>query len=316
MGPNPLLEGWLQVWDKLSGRRWRYRPDPYYLALDWETKRFINYIYQHGKFDYRQAYELLQRGRISPTFRYRHFTQRKADGSKRHLAEPDPILKYVQKRINRSYLRSAPIHRCAVGYRRKMSIADHVWPHAGARLIITADIQDFFPSTSAGRVYDWWAEQHQSQHVAQLATLLTTYRGSLPQGAPTSPALSNILNYALDQRLNQRVERSGGVYTRYVDDMVFSWQTRHRPPADFKASVSATLHEFGYTLHPGKGWLVYRAEDEPQITGVILRKSGRVTVTDEMQQIIRSLERDDPHGQRLAGYRGFQKMLQKRKSPS
>lgn len=311
MEPNPLVEGWLQVWDKLTGRRWRYRPDPYHTTLDWEAARFVNYIYQHSSFEYRQAYELVQRGRLKPNFHYRHFTQRKADGSKRHLSEPDPTLKAVQQRINRAFLRSASVHHCAVGYRRKLSVADHVWPHAGAQLIITADIQDFFPNTRAARVRDWWARQYESQQAIQLATLLTTYHGSLPQGAPTSPALSNILNYELDQRLSRRTERSGGVYTRYVDDMVFSWRTRHRPPADFQQAVKATLHEFGYALHPSKGWQIYRADDEPEITGVILRQSGRVTVTDDMRQIIAELERTNPHGQRLAGYRGFQDMVER-----
>ncbi len=308
---NPLFDSWFKVWDKLTGRRYRYRPDPIWQIMDRDTQRFISYIYLYRIFEYRQAIDLLERGRLEPQFRYRHFKQGKTDGTFRHLAEPDDNLKQIQKRLVRSYLRNAQIHRCATGYRRKMSVADHVYPHIGAKIIITADIKDFFPSTSKERVYQWWWEQFEADNPAKLATILTTYKGNLPQGAPTSPALSNVVNYEMDRRLARRIERTGGVYTRYVDDMVFSWKENHRLPADFRTAIGSILHEFGYSLHPDK-WCEYTAKDEPQITGVVLRKYGTVTISDEMQAIIQDLEKHDPHSQQLAGYYGFRKMIEER----
>lgn len=309
---NPLVDRWLSIWDKLTGRRYRYRPAPNYNTLDYETRRFVGWVYQYdGTFDYRHAVEILERGRIQPTLRYRHFKKPKSDGTLRQLAEPDPTLKAIQRTISQRFLSRGQIHSAAVGYRRKMSIADHVWPHAGAKIIITADIQDFFPSTTYHRIGEWWATQFESPQAIKLATLLTTYHGSLPQGAPTSPQLSNIVNYDLDRRLHQRTERSSGTYTRYADDMIFSWQGHDRPPADFYHGVSKTLREFGYTLHPQKGWQEYTAKDEPEITGVVLRKRGLVTITDETRKIMQQLERNEPHSERLAGYRGFQKMIER-----
>lgn len=309
---NPLVDNWLTIWDKLTGRRYRYRPHPIFEELDRNTQQLVSAIYDDRHFDYRQAHALLQSGKLTPIFHYRHFKKPKADGTLRQLAEPDAVLKAIQRKLVRHYLASAQIHRAAVGYRRNLSIADHVWPHAGARIIIAADIRDFFPNTPSRRVRSWWATQFESEQAVTLATLLTTYRGSLPQGAPTSPALSNIVNYDLDQRLYQRAQQAGGTYTRYADDMIFSWQGHDRPAADFHAGVSKTLREFGYTLHPEKGWREYRAEDEPEVVGVILRKRGIVTITDDVRQIIRQLERQAPHSQRLAGYRGFQKMIERR----
>src|SRR5262249_29394764 len=142
-------------------------------------------------------------------------------GGRREIVEPDVRLKRVQRAIIDRYFRDEQPHPAAVAYRKKKSIADHAWAHAGAEILITADVADFFPATAAGRVEDWWRERV-GDGLARLLTLLTTYRGGLPQGAPTSPGLSNFLNRELDGRLAERAGAAGACYTRYCDDMVFS----------------------------------------------------------------------------------------------
>lgn len=317
MYDNLLLRGLILTWDRLIGRRYpRYIPDTSPRELDWPTRSTISYLYSWGAtrhFTYLEATELLKRGQIEPLFHYRHLTKHKREGGIRHLYEPDALLKQTQQRLLQSFIKPVTPHPACTAYRRGYSIADHVWPHAGARVIITADLRDFFPSTRTDRVYNWWlAQLEYSEQAARLATLLTTYRGGLPQGAPTSPALSNLVNFELDQRLTRRVQESGGIYTRYADDMVFSWQTLRQPPADFAHAIRQVIHEYGYEFHPQKGWNIYSADDEPTITGVVLRKRGRVTITDEMRQIIQQLERTEPHSPRLAGYKGFREMIEKR----
>jgi RNA-directed DNA polymerase len=306
---NPLRDGWGRLWGRLTGEGY-YPVSSYILELDSETLGFVSEAWQYQGIGYQYTQELLNSNNLYPIFQYRHFKQRKDDGSFRELVEPEPALKNIQQRIVESYLKNAPVHRAAMGYRPKLSIANHVWAHVGAKIIITADIQDFFPTTHTHRIRDWWAKQFASQSAIELATILTTYRGGLPQGAPTSPALSNIVNFELDELLSHKIERSGGVYTRYVDDMVFSWQRNYRPPSDIRQSIAASLHEFGYELKAEK-WHQYRAEDEPEITGLILRKHGKVTIPDAMRQKIRQLEQNEAESSRLAGYRGFQKMAEK-----
>ena len=82
---NPLFDSWLKVWDKLTGRRYRYRPDPILQNIDRDTQRFISYVYLYRIFEYRQAHELLQRRTLTPVFHYRHFKQTKSDGTFRYL---------------------------------------------------------------------------------------------------------------------------------------------------------------------------------------------------------------------------------------
>lgn len=258
-------------------------------------------------------HDVLVAGSLHPHFHYRHFTKTKKDGGRREIVEPDSKLKQVQHAIIARYFADEQPHSAAIAYRKKKSIANHVWPHAGAELLITADIEDFFPATTAGRVEDWWCQRVEGG-LARLLTLLTTYRGGLPQGAPTSPGLSNFLNRELDERLVSRASAAGACYTRYCDDMVFSWRYEPDLPADFEPGVRAILHEFGYRLHPRKGWRVHQRRDEPEITGVILTRRGRVRLPDRLRQTMLALQRsDDPRdADRLAGYEGYQAMVLRR----
>lgn len=249
---------------------------------------------------------------LHPHSHYRHFTKPKKDGGRREIAEPDSNLKRIQHAILGRYFQKEKPHPAAIAYRAKKSIAHHVWPHAGAELLITADVADFFPSTTAGRVEDWWRERVDSR-LAPLLTQLTTHRGSLPQGAPTSPGLSNFVNREMDERLARRALAASARYTRYCDDMVFSWRRGDGPPSDFENGVRATLHEFGYLLHPKKGWRLHERRDEPEITGVILTRHGRVRLPDRARQKMRRLRRGREPGDadRLAGYVGYWTMIRK-----
>lgn len=245
-------------------------------------------------------------------WRYRHFQVPKRDGTQRELVEPGPRLKATQRRIGQ-ILDRHPSHRAALGFRRGHSIADHAWAHAGAALIITADIEDFFGSTRRWRVAAWWRSQGYTDDETRLLTALTTYRGALPQGAPTSPPLSNILNHELDAALDRITRASGGTYTRYADDLAWSWPDDYAPPIGFERIVRAKLHEYGYTLNDRKGWCVWQRRDEPEITGLVLDRRGGVDVPDDLLRTMQTLARSKhPHDQRrLAGYTGYRSMIRR-----
>lgn len=75
--------------------------------------------------------------------------------------------------------------------------------------------------------------------------------------------------------------------------------------------MRALLHEYGYALHPVKGWRVYDRRDEPEVTGVILTRSGGVRLPDRLREVMRKLSRSrDPRDlQRLEGYEGYAAMV-------
>jgi RNA-directed DNA polymerase len=253
-------------------------------------------------------------GRFPPRYRYRHYTVPKRNGSRRHICEPGADLKRAQYAILRIYLNGRKPHRAALGFRRKHSTAHHVWAHAGAEIVIVADIKDFFPSTSRQRVKAWWHAQGYPTLMVRLLTNLTTYLGGLPQGAPTSPMLSNLVNTEMDAALHKHTAASGGTFTRYADDMVFSWHGAAEPPANFEHTVRAVLHAHGYVLNDSKGWRVLTRADKPEITGAVLTRDGRVDVPEHIRATMRQLavSNDTDAARRLAGYRGYAAMITKR----
>lgn len=252
-------------------------------------------------------------GSLAPHFGYCRFHKLKKDGARREIAEPDPRLKRLQQEVIARYLRAEVSHPAAIAYQTGKSTADHVWAHAGAAILVTADVRDFFPSTRADRVEVWWRDRADDD-TARLLTLLTTLDGGLPQGAPTSPALSNLVNVELDARLAARAAVAGAGYTRYCDDLAFSWPIDGGPPSGFERLVRAALHEFGYELHPEKGWRVYERRDEPEVTGLVLTRSGRVRLPERLRRLMRLLARSrEGHDlERLAGYRGYAAMVTRR----
>ncbi len=263
--------------------------------------------------DAETAGRLLEPGSPPPGFHYRHFTVPKKDGTPRELVEPGTQLKAVQRAIVRNLLCDQTPHPAALGFRRGRSITDHASRHAGAALIITADIADFFPSTQRWRIARWWEWQGYAPTATHLLTWLTSYQGHLPQGAPTSPPLSNLINVELDAALDRCTRQSGGRYSRYVDDLAFSWPDGATPPTDFERTIRNRLHENGYMLHPDKGWQLWRRDDEPELTGLVLTRQGTVELPTAMQQQMLSLARSgDPHDQqRLQGYAGYRMMVRR-----
>lgn len=313
---NPLIGGFLRFWSRLTGQpmtytRYRWRVQAVQQG-EAELNFIANQLYIYPHFNLRIALQMLETKRLTPNFRYHSFRKAKANGGYRRIDAPNDALKAVQRQVLKLYLMRHP-HPAAMAFQKKKSIADHVWLHAGAKRIITADIEDFFPNTKRQRIWRWWKQTLNSEQAAELATLLTTHRGSLPQGAPTSPALSNLVNLEMDKAIHSLVNNCGGVYSRYCDDMVFSWRGDARPTIQFQEKIEAILREYGYKLNLQKGWNVYQAKDEPEITGLILRKHGIVTLPDDVKAIIRDLERKEPHSPQLTGYRGFQKMVEERK---
>ena len=261
-----------------------------------------------------ELHALLRTGTLEPHFTYSRYRKPKSSGGWREIAEPDPRLKYLQTRLVRQRLTTAPAHPAAVAYQAGRSTLNHVEPHLGAAVIVTADVKDFFPSTRAGRIELWWRERVERE-AAEVLTLLTTDRGGLPQGAPSSPVLSNAVNFELDQKLFARATTAGARYTRYCDDLAFSWPHGDGPRADFERAVRGALHEFGYALHPDKGWRVHELRDEPEITGLVLTRSGGVRLPERIREVMRVLARSsDPHdAERLEGYRGYARLVTGRK---
>jgi hypothetical protein len=215
--------------------------------------------------------------RLGPRYHYRPFTVAKRDGRRRDILAPSPALKALQRRLLDGLLGPLPVHICAIAFRRDQSVVTNARRHIFRTLVATVDLCDFFASTRAWRVRRFFAGPGYRGDAPDALMRLCVYRGGLPQGAPTSPYLSNLVNYGLDLRLWHLAGRSAAVYTRYGDDLTFSWNAE-RLPDGFRVAVEEHLAAAGYAVQPLKGWRVSRIEERPRVTGLVLTPGGGIRV--------------------------------------
>jgi len=248
--------------------------------------------------------------RIGRRYHYRPFAISKRDGRERHILAPSHHLKELQRRLLHRYLASLPIHPAATAFVAGASVVANAQRHAGQAVIATIDLQDFFESTPAERVRTFFLKHGWRGEALSTLMRLCVYRGSLPQGAPTSPKLSNLVNFDLDEALDELAHRAGAIYTRYGDDLTFSWRTGDIP-AYFETAVRREILQAGYQVQARKDWHVYQAAQEPEITGLVLGRDGHIHAPDRIHKQVRKLrwlawwKRDEKTRAQLRGYDGY-----------
>jgi len=159
-----------------------------------------------------------------------HYVERqipKRSGGVRLIQAPKPLLRWVQRWILENMLERLTTAEPAHGFVKGRSIVTNAAGHAGKTVVVSADLEDFFPSVSIATVQGLFLWMGYSGPVARSLSLLCTSRcgkgrRTLPQGAPTSPALTNLVCWKLDRRLEGLARKFGATYTRYADDLTFS----------------------------------------------------------------------------------------------
>jgi RNA-directed DNA polymerase len=142
----------------------------------------------------------------------------------RTFRNPRPELKFIQRRILRNVLAQIVIHEMAHGGIRGRSPSSNASLHLGAQCIVTVDIRDFFPSVRHYAVYRMFREELGfGRDVARILTRLTTVDSQLPQGAPTSTAIANLLlSLAVDENVSLTATKLALIPSRFVDDFAVS----------------------------------------------------------------------------------------------
>jgi RNA-directed DNA polymerase len=169
---------------------------------------------------------------IYPSPKYVEFSIKKKNGADRQIAVPSRLLMGVQKRLARILQDAAKVKPSAHGFVKKKSIVSNAEAHAGERktFVFNIDLKDFFPSITFYRVRGvFMSPPFVFPHaVATVLAHLCTWKGVLPQGAPTSPVLSNLVCRGLDGDLQKLAHECRATYTRYVDDITFSFSEKSK----------------------------------------------------------------------------------------
>jgi hypothetical protein len=236
--------------------------------------------------------------------RLRHYRYRwvqKASGGVRMIEEPKPLLKHFQRVVLREILDKIPAHEAAQGFCRGRSAVSYAAGHAGQSVLFHVDLEDFFGSIAAGRVFGIFRRCGYPEPVAHVLTglvtntvpratlsaltrpeeptLLSSHRRvvghlahpHLPQGAPTSPAIANLAAFGLDRRLSGLATAASGTYSRYADDLAFSWPSCRRDKSldRFLSTVTDIVTEEGFRVNPLKT-SVCRAGERRRLAGLVV----------------------------------------------
>jgi retron-type reverse transcriptase len=219
---------------------------------------------------------------------YVHFTVPKKSGGQRVLSAPHRTMARTQRWIFEQIVTKLPAEPAVHGFLPRRSILTNARPHAGRAVVVNLDLESFFPSIGFPRVRKVFERVGYSPAVATILALLctecprkkvvfsgTTYhvatgpRG-LPQGACTSPGLSNQVARRLDRRLTGLATKLGLTYTRYADDLTFSGGEDLESRIGYlMARVRHITQDEGFTVHESKT-RVLRQSTAQMVTGLVV----------------------------------------------
>ena len=197
----------------------------------------------------------------------------KASGGTRSLHVPDKTLKAIQRRIHEVLLAPEPISPYATAYRAGCSTRINAMLHAGKPVLVKLDILHFFDSIIYPLVKERvFPADRFSEANRVLLAILCTYHEAVPQGAPTSPAISNLIMRDFDDTIGRWCETRGVSYSRYCDDMTFSGDFDPTPLIDL---IRTELRKMGLLLNDRKT-AVLRDGRQKNVTGLVVNEKVSV----------------------------------------
>ncbi|MEZ5923188.1 MAG: reverse transcriptase domain-containing protein [Hyphomicrobiaceae bacterium] len=253
--------------------------------------------------------------------RYRHFEIPKRTGGMRLISAPRGIVRDCQETLAPRLQAIHDAHPSAHGFIREKSVVTNASGHVGRHWVLNIDLADFFPTINFGRVRGLFMAPpfRMGAKAATVMAQICTYRNGLPQGAPTSPALSNFIAAALDRRLTRLAKEQRCRYSRYADDITFSSDQPVFPPAlavldvaappERQVQVGPALDEAirlcGFSVNAKKVRLQGRHRHQ-SVTGLAVNRTVNVART-RIRRIRAMLHAWEKHGIEAAAAEHFTK---------
>ncbi len=268
---------------------------------------------------------------------YVRFEIPKKTGGTRRISAPMRRLKDAQRWLLDHVLDKVTLHDAAHGFRKARSIVTNATPHVGAEQVVNVDLKDFFPTLEYKRIRGMFRGLGYGEAAATIFALLTSepevdeveldgqrfYVANgvrkLPQGAPTSPAITNIVCRRLDARLAGAAAKLGFTYTRYADDLTFSAPAT-ADAGTMLARVRWIAEQEGFAEHPTKT-RVLRKGRRQEVTGVVVNRQLGVErdTLRKFRALLFQIDKDGPAGKTwgaspdlfasVIGYANFVRMV-------
>lgn len=332
--PPPRMRRWLIPEPAMGRMRW---PVPELATLG-ELAAFLEL--SHGELQWLADARGLERTVDDERLRnYRYDWLARTGSAARVIERPKRRLKAIQRRLLHELLDHIPVHPAAHGFTRGRSARTHAAAHVGHRVVLRMDLEDFFASIQARRVYGIFRTCGYPEAVAHALTALTTnvvparewaalprpregaraiaahhWLGRrlatphLPQGAPTSPALANLAVLGLDRRLAGLAASLSVVYTRYADDLTFSGA--HTLLGDARSWISTIVRDEGLVTNDAKTAVMTRAGRQ-HVCEIVVNDHPNVRRDeyDRLKAILHNAARNGPTAENRAQRADFRAHL-------
>lgn len=251
--------------------------------------------------------------KIPEAERYSEFSIPKKTGGVRVIRAPCPKLKELQKRLSKLLYGCAkelkeqretlcPKFRDTIshGFCEGRSIMTNATPHRKRKIVLNADLEDFFGCLNFGRVRGYFISDKDfalNDAIATLIAKICCFENSLPQGAPTSPIVSNFIARIFDLRVVQLASKYGLRYTRYADDLTFSTNESEFPKGIVQKSRSgdewvvgkelkSLVERSGFSINPKKTRVQY-SDSRQDVTGLVVNE--RVNTPSSYRRLARAM---------------------------
>ena len=308
-----------------------------HLATSGEIARWLSVSIPHLDW-FADANRQHRRTAIPILQNYTYGFPQKRSGTRRLIEAPKPRLRTIQRRILYAILNQVPTHEAVHGFVRGRSAVTAAQEHVGKAIVVSFDLADFFPMTAVGRVHALFRSLGYPHAAAQCLTgLCTTSTPTwvlqhmpaprfektqlemyevrrLAQGAPTSPALANLVAWRLDKRLAGLAQAFDATYTRYADDLTFSGDEAFaHKTASLTAAVSEIVETEGYRLNASKTRYM-RASQRQSVTGIVVNQRPNLARSDyeALKAMLHNCVRTGPRSQNLSGHVDFRAHLEGR----
>ena len=220
---------------------------------------------------------------------YRHFSIPKKSGTERSIDAPKKALKAIQRNLVSEITKYFQPRPSAHGFISERSIVSNALAHVNKTFVFNIDLDNFFGTIHFGRVKNLFMSHpfNRSHAVATVLAQICCNKGCLPQGAPTSPIISNMICHKLDRNLQSLARKYQCTYTRYADDITFSFTTSKRKlpyeivcinkinDPDVGSLLKKIINDNGFKVNPRKTRLKYRSQKQ-EVTGLVVNEKVNV----------------------------------------
>ena len=246
------------------------------------------------------------------TKKYAVFDIKKKSGGTRQIKAPNEQLKFLQQNVAKQLTQLREFKPYVTGFVQNRNLLDNALFHVGKRFVLNIDLEDFFGSINFGRVYGLLCKppHNVERQIAAAIAKIATHENSLPQGAPTSPILANLICAKLDAEMARLCRVNKCTYSRYADDITISSQMKKFPLAHFEREedvpsavilapeLRSLIEANGFAINSSKSRL-YKDDWRQEVTGLVVNTKPNVRRT-YIRSIRATLNAIEKYGMPLA----------------